>query len=551
MKLRKLQTVEKLLLIGVVAIPLVITPNLTIDAINVGKFALLFLLATVSFYFSLNYFGWKQLPRKIIILIFLLTLGLILPLMFSESNLDQQLFGVWGRNIGLLTHLSIFLIFIWAASIVKRGEFTRNLGFYFSLVSTISLSYGLAQSLGWDFVPWNPPQIFGTLGNTNFYGAHTAIIFSMALGFFTLSKPTRKQKMFLTLILFGSLYLTLRTEAFQGVVIIAITSIITGHIWLRKVGLVKTAHSYMALGLLFASLGLLGLIGLGPLVGLLESETATLRFRFYFWHAAIKMFRSNPLYGVGLDSYSDWYRVSRSDSAYFGGDVGETADSAHNLLLDHAATGGVFLFIFGLLLFALSTKSALRILYFQNSSSDNLDLAPYSLGFIGFLIQSMVSPINIGLLVWGFLLAGLVFGRDIEFKEVDCAQSLKRTRTNSRFKAIYALFVFLSLALAIMPISKEYRVLRAQKSENSINFENAISAFPTSAHLYREGVSILENAQYYEAASRLALKGVQDFPRDYLLLNLATTLRALDKSLVQSLLLQLDEIDPPRLATKS
>jgi len=512
---------------------------------------LLFFLGTVSVYFSLDFFRWKRWPREIIILLFFLILGLILPLVLSGSNFDQQLFGVWGRNIGLFTHLSSFLIFVWAALIAQRKELKRNLSFYFSVVSAISLCYGFAQSLGFDFVPWNPPQIFGTLGNTNFYGAHTAIIFSMALGFITLSKPTRKQKMFLTLILIGSLYLTLRTEAFQGVVIIAITSTIAGHIWLIKVGLEKIAHSFLALSLLLASLGLLGLIGLGPLVGLSESETTTLRFRFYFWQAAIKMFTSNPIYGVGLDSYGDWYRVSRSDSAYFGGDVGETADSAHNLLLDYAATGGVFLFVFGLLLFALSTKSALSILYFKNSSSDNSALAPYSLGFIGFLIQSMVSPINIGLLVWGFLLAGLVFGRNIEFKEVDRTQSLKRTRTNSRFKALYALFVFLSFALAIMPISKEYRVLRAQKSENSVNFQNAISAFPTSAYLYREGVSILENAQYYGPATKLALKGVQDFPRDYRLLKLVATLSAIDGETIKELQIHLDEIDPPRLLDKS
>jgi O-antigen ligase len=528
-----------------------ITPSLTIDAINVGKFMLLFFLGTVSVYFSLDFFRWKRWPKEIIILLFLLILGLILPLVFSGSNFDQQLFGVWGRNIGLFTHLSSFLIFVWAALIAQRKELKVNLRFYFSVVSAISLCYGFAQSLGFDFVPWNPPQIFGTLGNTNFYGTHTAIIFSMALGFFTLSKPTRKQKMFLTIILIGSLYLTLRTEAFQGVVIIAITSTIAGHIWLRKVGLVKTAHSYLAFSLLFASLGLLGLIGLGPLVGLLESETTTLRFRFYFWQAAIKMFTSNPVYGVGLDSYGDWYRVSRSDSAYFGGDVGETADSAHNLLLDYAATGGTFLFIYGLLLFALSTKSALRILYIKNASSENLDSVPYALGFVGFLIQSMVSPISIGLLVWGFLFAGLVFGSNNEFQERNHSHKLMRTRTDSRFTAIYALLVFLSFTLAIMPISKEHRVLGAQKSENSINFENAIAAFPRSAYLYREGVSILENARYYGPASKLALKGVQDFPRDHRLLNLVATLSAIDSETKKELQIQLDEIDPPRLLDKS
>jgi len=61
----------------------------------------------------------------------------------------------------------------------------------------------------------------------------------------------------------------------------------------------------------------------------------------------------------------------------------------------------------------------------------------------------------------------------------------------------------------------------------------------------------LENARYYGPATKLALKGVQDFPRDYRLLKLVATLSAIDGETTKALQIQLDEIDPPRLLDKS
>lgn len=551
MRAPRLQKIERALLAGLIAIPLVITPNLTIDAINLGKFTLLFLLGSITVFFSLTHLRQKVIPKELVALGALLALGLFLPLLLSGSNLDQQMFGVWGRNIGLFTQLSCFFVFIWAISISQRNQTNQAL-IYFVLVATASLSYGLAQSFGWDFVPWSPPQVFGTLGNTNLYGAHTAIIFSIALGYTLMTKLSARQLMFTAIILMVSLYLTIKTGAFQGLVIIGISAAIAIHIFLRRSGPKIILHFFLILVLSTGVFGSLGIFGFGPLASLLSDEITTLRYRYYFWQAAINMFINSPIYGVGLDSYGDWYRYSRSDAAYFGGDVGETSDSAHNLLLDYGATGGIFLFLFGLLFLVVVIRSVYRVLYKRTECSNRNCSAPYALGFTGFFIQALISPLNIGLLVWGFLLAGLIVGGEISLKDKVQNKTLQRSiMVNHKIRVAFTTLILSVSVLAAAPAFKEFRILAAQKSQNIEDFTNAIVAFPQSSNTYRNGIITLERSGYYGLAVTIATSAVEEFPRDYLLIRQVSTLKAIDSNRKKALILQLEEIDPPRLTTKS
>jgi len=547
----RLQKIERALLAGIIAIPLVITPNLTIDAINLGKFTLLFFLGSITVFFSLTHLRQKVIPKELVVLGVLLVLGLFLPLLLSGSNLDQQMFGVWGRNIGLFTQLACFFVFIWAISIAHSRQTNQAL-LYFGLVAIVSLSYGFAQSLGWDFVPWSPPQIFGTLGNTNFYGAHAAIIFSMALGYILVSKLSATQLMLTAAILIVSLYLTIRTGALQGLVIIGVSTAMAIHIFLKRTGTRGISYLFLILVVSAGVFGSLGIFGLGPLASLISDEITTLRFRYYFWQAAINMFINSPIYGVGLDSYGDWYRYSRSDSAYFGGDVGETADSAHNLLLDYAATGGIFLLLFGLLFFGIVMRSAYRLLYKRNVGNNRNCASPYVFGFTGYFIQALVSPINIGLLVWGFLLAGLIVGEDIKLRDKVQHKILKESRSfNYTIRVVLTMLTLAISVLAAAPSLKEFRILAAQESQNLEDFTNAIVALPQSSNTYRNGIITLERAGHYGLASILAIKAVREFPRDYRLILQSSELKAIDSLRQKTLISQLQVIDPPRLTTKS
>jgi len=545
-----LQRVERALLFGIVAIPLVITPNLTIDAVNLGKFTLYFLLSFITMYFSFALLRWNLRSKEIALIGVTLFLGLTMPLALSGANLDQQLFGSAGRNLGLFTHLSNFFVFLWGITLAKRISKVFLIR-CFGITSVISLTYGIAQSLGWDFVPWKYPHIFGTLGNTNFFGTHTAIIFSMTLGLVLTPYLSRKYWAYISYILISSLYLTLKTEAFQGIVIIGVSTTLSLFIFLRRSGARKSSLVFLLFAISAGVISFLGIFGLGPLASTLFGEFRTLKIRFYFWQAAIKMFMSSPLYGVGLDSYGDWYQVSRPDAAYFGGDFGEFADSAHNLFLDYLATGGVSLFLFAVIFSFFVFRASFRIIYGEANGKSS-ELMPYVLGFFGFWLYSLVSPINIGISVWGFLFAGLTLGSEIDLRErTKIGTSQKNRVPRKTIIAIYTITTLTVSVLAIAPSLKEYRVIRAQKSGNVKNFVESINLFPQDANTLRNGINILENAGYYGPSSKLALRGIQEFPRNYNLIELTSNLKALDSSIRQSLRSQLEKIDPPRLLDRS
>jgi hypothetical protein len=270
------------------------------------------------------------------------------------------------------------------------------------------------------------------------------------------------------------------------------------------------------------------------------------------------MFTNNPISGVGLDSFEDWYRIARPLSAYKGGDMNEVADSAHNLLLDYAAVGGVSLLIFGLILYSLIIRATLSIVS-QSICKERL-VSPIShamtFGSLAFLIQSLVSPQQIGLLSWGFLMMGYVLrfqttdtaslDRDIIVRGTSKERRLRYSPNSISKKIGAACLAILAVSLSMKLILKDNRMIEAQKSENLSKFVLAVRSYPTSAYHYLNGVSILEESGYLGPAVALGLRGVEEFPRSFFLLKEVSKLRSLDSSRRESLIRQIETLDPPR-----
>jgi hypothetical protein len=295
----------------------------------------------------------------------------------------------------------------------------------------------------------------------------------------------------------------------------------------------------------------------GPLTKFLSTALSTFKIRVYFYQAAIKMFMSNPLWGVGIDSYEDSYRLARPDAAYFGGDLNEAADSAHNLILDCAATGGIFLLLFGFFIYFLTLKSIannLRDAIQQKKKVSSISLSS-SFGALAFLLQALVSPQQIGITSWGFLLCGLTCGfqrSDAEEAKSRISQSVDNGITelksfkSSILSSSCLLILIISVYLSSSPLLKEYRVLSAQKSENPYRYVKEIESFPRNAYLFREGIKILDSAGYLELAAVLGTVAGRAFPKNYRLLVIVSRLPSLDSKYKNSVKNQLEALNPRR-----
>ena len=148
----------KILYLGVPFIAILVTASINADPVNAPK---ALVLGTVSFgalAIALR-FGiklvWKDSPLALIFSMAFIVFALI-SIVFSESPLEQLLFGVGGRNTGFVTYLCLTFIFIATLTLRNQGNFGRIIvGLLFAGV--VNFFYNLIVIFGKDPIPWTNP----------------------------------------------------------------------------------------------------------------------------------------------------------------------------------------------------------------------------------------------------------------------------------------------------------------------------------------------------------------------------------------------------------
>ena len=132
------------------------------------------------------------------------------------------------------------------------------------------------------------------------------------------------------------------------------------------------------------------------------------------------MLMHHPLFGVGVDRYGSYFRQYR-DPNYainYGYDITSTA--AHNVIIEIFATCGVFVGIayLGILGFVVY-RGIVGIKNAQGKA--RLLIAGVFCAWIAYEAQSIVSIDNLGIAIWGWVLAGAVVG--VSLKELPVSTS--------------------------------------------------------------------------------------------------------------------------------
>jgi O-antigen ligase len=153
----------------------------------------------------------------------------------------------------------------------------------------------------------------------------------------------------------------------------------------------------------------IGLLNKGPLASVLYGNTISARGDS--WRAGWSMASSNPFFGVGLDSYGDWYlrkrdliSVSRSPSPAFN-------NASHNVFLDFSSSGGVTFFLIYCSFIVLVLISAYKV--FTRSTELNPLFVGVFGAWIGYQAQSIISINQITLASWSWIMSGLLIGYEI------------------------------------------------------------------------------------------------------------------------------------------
>ena len=401
----------KILIWALVLTTLLVTPLWALDPINPIK-----MLAVSAFAFmglgvllaNLNSLKLARYTLPLIVITGFMAWQLIVFLVSGGEKL-QQLFGTAGRNTGLITYLAFSILFVIAIAASSVAFLNRWL--LASLVVGIaSLGYGVIQALGGDPFDWVNPYspVFGFLGNPNFQSSLLGILGSVVFTQLLSSAVKLQIKGAYLVYLLVTLYVIKETDSQQGFLVLLIGSGISLGVFViqRSKAL---GYSYLGLAVVGFLGVLLGTLKKGPLASLLYKDSVT--YRGDYWRAGWKMTLDNPIFGVGLDSYGDWYRRSRTIEATLRRGPETTSNAAHNVFLDISAYGGFPLALIYIALMALVIISAVKVI--KRSQAFNAGFVGLVAGWAAFQAQSIISINQIGLALWGWILSGLIIGYEI------------------------------------------------------------------------------------------------------------------------------------------
>jgi hypothetical protein len=493
---------------------------------------------------------------SILVFLVLATFSTIL----SEAPLVQNLYGVYGRNNGLIMYLAMG-IFAIASSILSSKKHLEKILISFALAGAVNLVYGGWVAIFGDFIAWNNiyGNLLGTFGNPNFMGSFLGMLFGIILAYTV--APTLDVK--LRLVGFFLLGLTFfeitETSAVQGVVLSGGAIFLCGFFWIWKHLQNKVLLLiYSLLGSILGLLATLGALQIGPLTSLVYKRSVSLRGAY--WNAGIETGMNNLVSGAGMDSFGNWYRRTRSLNAVTdtpGAEV--TTNAAHNVPIDFFANGGIPLALAYLVLTSATLVSIYKI-SMREKKYDPLTVA-LIIGWICYQTQSIISINQIGLAIWGWVFSGAIIAlerltrTDTDSENISNKVTLaksKQKKNISNFDAtgLRALLgMAIGITLFIPPFSADLSYQTALNSRNVVALEKSLEGGyfkPTDSFRLANAVQIFERSNLPELALKYARFGVDfnpDFTDAWKLLYYVTGATSAEKQTAKEQLIRLDPLN--------
>ena len=399
---------------------------------------------------------WKNNPLKWATVFAFAYLASLSAAFIATDNKYIGFFGEYQRRTGLLSYLCLITFFLSACYLFNLRSL--NLLEEVSLViGFLTGAYGLAQHYNFDFVHWNNPynSVLSTLGNPDFAAAAMAIFLVLNFGIVIQKKYAVWVRVIAGLNALLLFVVILFSHARQGLLaaILAIAIVLIVWIYQRSKSLGFAACALLLVSALF---GIAGMVNKGPLEKYLYKPSLTLRGDY--WRAGWQMFLHHPLFGVGLDRYGANFRQYRDLTrvARQGPDL--VSNAAHNVLIQLASTGGIFVAVTYLAFTAFILWRGVVALR-GTQGADQIAVAVIFAAWVAYEAQSFISIDNLGIAIWGYILGGAVVGISVGTHQN--FQSFNEKRS------ILQPFVSSTLVLALLAVSALF--FGAESSMKTLN----------------------------------------------------------------------------------
>ena len=551
---------QALLIVGPLA-SLAVSPLTNYDPINLIKILIVVPVAFFSFALAISSMNYSRsrLDKFFWIVTGSFLITMLSAIIFSEARLTQQIWGTFGRNTGFLTYFSLLLLLVCTALIQKTDFYHKMINSI--LITAIPMTIYCLMQVFEQYLPelgisdpfgWSEKRPFGTFGNINFSSAFFGLSSTVGTILLLEKKFSKSLRFALAIMVVIDLAIVLKTGSIQGIMIYAAALGIAFYIFIRSrpnLRLLKVPYAFLSIAAI--SITVMGLSNKGPLSKFLFAPSIV--FRTDYWHAGWQMTLDHPLFGVGLDSYGDWYRSSRGLISTIRNSPDRTANTAHNIFLDLSSNGGFPLLIAYIAINVLALRAAMRVL------KRNTEFAPYFVAlfttWIAFLIFSAISINQIGVGIWGWLFTGALVGYEISTR--DQASSIAKNNSGSKRKGASVLpagsgifgFVgaFIGFGLAFIPFNADMKY----KSATQIGAMDQIIASTKllgSATFYTElALDTAAKNNFIDQMDELTRKLIQMEPRSFMgwrAMQIITTSTPEEKKLATEKLKALDPYNP-------
>jgi len=504
----------KYLSIGLCSITMLVYTKQVSDPVNAPKFLLLGIVSLASVATLLVpeikhiWFNFKWVFVASLAMIFFMIISSVL----SPSPLSQNIYGVYGRNTGLLTHVALLGILL----SILTFKSSRSILIVFKgmlVAGLLNVGYCAWVLVFGDFISWTNPykSLLGTLGNPNFVSSYLALFGVGVVALYLSESVSLRKILAVTIIVIILIFQIIKTNSTQGLIVLLMgIYMVVFFVLAIKIRKLWLTFSYAAIGLLTFIFGVLGLVNSGPLASLLFQNT--LAYRREYWVAGIRMGMDFPITGVGLDSYGDWYRQLRTVKSTIEPGIQVVTNVAHNVYIDAFANGG-FPLLLAYLTLSFITLGAIIKVTRQLDRIDPLFVA-ISSTWIAYQLQSLISINQIGLSIWGWALAGMILA--FSAQQIDASDEKPFSNRNRRISNSRNLLNPVAMTIGALAgfILFSPPVLADHKWTSAYSHKNADELFaslqesyfnPSTSFQLAQAIQIFESNGFAVKAHKLAI----------------------------------------------
>lgn len=534
---------------GILFVTLFIEPWLLISPANLEHTFLLhiFNFGLISVLFLQRFHQFIYVKKVKFLFLFLFLLWALIVIIRSEISISQQIFGTFGRNTGFAFYLQLVILLIILSSLRSKKLIFESIK-VMCIAGLVTALYGSLQKMKLDPFEFDTAgQAVGFFGNTNFQSSFLGISSIGFCAFLILQKNTFKHKFSLVIAILFSLFNIYLTDSVQGFLVFIIGVWVIGFFWVYASESRLFLGIYSALGGLGGFFAVLLLFGFGPSARIINIKT--IEIRGFYWQSGLEMIRSQPFFGLGFDSYGEYYREFRGAESIVEFGPGLVTNAAHNVFIDMGVSGGLPLLV-GYLSVVIYTF-IVCIRFFRRSTTLNVYFIALFACWVGYLSQLFVSINQVNLAIWGWVLMGLLIGFEHTTRQDPDTQTSILRRANAQefgFDPVVSLRFLIGamvgLLIGLPPYQAEVRFRSALQSQSAVKIEKAAMNWPRNSVYMIKAAEVFRDNELQEMALKMTKNVVQEFPYSVVGWKILLTLENLDPILELQARTNLEKLDP-------